>query len=447
MSQLIIGHVSENSAKIWVRGVANNESTTTLTAHITLKSDFQNITQNLTIYKHDNFIGVFEFTDLNTADSGFFRMMYMVEVVFKDIAKVPIGGYGRGSFNTVPRVKYPVNFLIGCNFLQRNADDAKRVFKNLSNIRKVDRPSFMIHAGNQIYVDAPAHTQPIQADLYNKKYNEAWKQREAAEFLGRIANYSAINDHELYFKYAKDTEYDFKPASYYLMEALPAYRNYQHLKNPHTYETSKLYYHYNYAGNAFFVMDVRLERYQFGKRQMISNEQMEAFKSWLLANKDQPKFVVTPVPFAAIKETYFSEYWSSEIYLQQKEEILYFLKVNNIGKLVFLTGQGNAALHSTITIKKGIDEPLVVHELMCGALSHYEAALCNYDDFVWYQRSRTAELDYEYKVESGNGEKDPAVMSISFENDLISYKAYSTRYAMDEDEVPPVILSGSIKLR
>ena len=75
MSQLIIGHVSENSTKIWVRGVANNESTATLTAHITLKSDFQNITQNLTIYKHDNFIGVFEFTDLNPADSGFFRVM------------------------------------------------------------------------------------------------------------------------------------------------------------------------------------------------------------------------------------------------------------------------------------------------------------------------------------------------------------------------------------
>jgi phosphodiesterase/alkaline phosphatase D-like protein len=447
MSQLIIGHVSENSAKIWVRGIANNESTTTLTAHITLKSDFQNITQNLTIYKHDNFIGVFEFTDLNPADSGFIRMMYMVEVVFKDIANVPIGGYGRGSFNTIPRIDYPVNFILGSNFLQRNAEDSKRVFKNLNNIRRVEKPSFIINAGNQIYVDAPAQKDPIQADLFIRKYNDAWKAREAAEFLGRIANYSAINDHELYFKYANDTEYDFKPASYYLMEALPAYQNYQHLRNPDTYGTSKLYYNYNYAGNAFFVMDVRLERYQFGKRQMISAEQMEAFKAWLIENKDIPKFVVTPVPFAAIKETYFSEYWSSETYHQQKEELLYFIKVNHISKLVFLTGQGNASLHSTISIKRGNDEPLVIHELMCGALAQYEAALCNYDDFVWYQRTRTAELDYEYKVESGNGEKDPAVMSISFENGVLNYKAYSTRYMMDEDEVPPVILSGSFELR
>ena len=446
MSQLIIGHVSENSAKIWVKGVANNESTATLTAHITLKSDFQNITQNLTIYKHDNFIGVFEFTDLNPADSGFFRVMYMVEVVFKDIARVPIGGYGRGSFNTVPRVNYPISFLLGSNFLNRNADDAKRVFKNLSNIRKVDKPSFMIHAGNQIYIDAPSQKTPILADLYKRRYNEAWKTREASEFLGRIANYSAINDHEIYFKFANDTEYDFKPASYYLMEALPSYHSYQHLKNPHTYGIKKLYYNYNYAGNAFFVMDVRTERYQFGKRQMIGSEQMEDFKSWLLDNKDIPKFVVTAVPFAAIKETYFSEYWSSETYIKQKEEILLFIKANNIGKLVFLTGQGNASLHSTITIKKGNEEPLVIHELMCGALSHYEAAICNYDDFVWQQRNRIADLEYEFKLQSGNGEKDPSVMSVSFENGILNYKAYSTRHIMNEDEVPPIILTGSIKL-
>ena len=123
-----------------------------------------------------------------------------------------------------------------------------------------------------------------------------------------------------------------------------------------------------------------------------------------------------------------------------------FIKANNIEKLIFLTGQGNASLHSTITIKKGNEEPLVIHELMCGALSHYEAAICNYDDFVWQQRNRIADLEYEFKLQSGNGEKDPSVMSVSFENGILNYKAYSTRHIMNEDEVPPIILSGSIKL-
>lgn len=449
MCQLIIGHVSENTAKIWVKGIANNESTSTLTAQITLKSDLQTISQNLTIYKHNNFIGVQEFTELNPDDSGLIRLLYTVEVAFKDIAGVPIGMPSRGSFNTVPRVDYPMNFLLGSNLVNRTDEDGKRAFKNLNNLRKLDKPAFMIHAGNQIYVDAPASQETIQSDSYNKRYLETWKSREAAEFYGRIANYTAINDHELYFRFANDVEYDYKTASYYLREALPSYRSFQHSRNPHTYQESKLYYSYTYAGKAFFVMDTRVERFQFvkqgQKRQMISEEQMEAFKTWLLEHKDVPKFVVSSVPFITIKETDYSEYWSSEAFIDQKEQILSFIKLHRIGKLVFLTGQGNAALHSKLVLKVGVAETLTIHELMTGALSHYEAGLSNYDDFIWEHRNRNMELDYEYKLERGAGQSDPSVMSVSIRNNEITYKAYSTRYMVLEDEVPPVILEGSIE--
>ena len=84
MCQLIIGNVTENTAKIWVKGAANNQSTSTITAQITLKSDLHTVIQNLTIYKHNNFIGVFEFDDLNPSDSGLIRTLYTVNVVFKD---------------------------------------------------------------------------------------------------------------------------------------------------------------------------------------------------------------------------------------------------------------------------------------------------------------------------------------------------------------------------
>lgn len=450
MSQLIIGHVSEDSVKIWVRGAANNQSTTTLTASITLKSDLQTITQNLTIYKHNNFIGVFEFTDLNPADSGFIRMLYTVDVVFKDIARVPIGYNSRGSFNTVPRVPYHVNFLLGSNLLQRTPDDGKRAFKNLINIRKQDKPAFMIHAGNQIYIDAPVNEGPIQSEDYIKRYSEAWTSREAAEFYGRIANYTSINDHEIYFRFANDVEYDYKPGSYYLREALPAYHLFQHNRNPHTFGENKLYYSYNYAGSSFFVLDTRAERYQFVKqeqeRQMIGPEQMQALKEWMLEHKDEVKFIVSAVPFITIKETDYSEYWSAEAFISQKEELLSFIRSNNIAKLVFLTGQGNAALHSKLVLKRTSGENLVLHELMCGPLSHYQAGISNYDDFVWYQRTRTAELDYEYSIVSGNGEVAPNVTSISVSDQEVSYKVYTTEYDLQEEEIPPVILEGSFSL-
>lgn len=450
MSQLIIGHVSENTAKIWVRGSANNESTTTLTASITLKSDLQTLTHNLTIYKHNNFVGVIECTDLNPADSGFIRMMYTVEVIFKDIAGVPTGHNRRGSFNTVPRVPYQLNFLLGSNFVQRTPDDGKRVFKNLINIRKSDKPAFMMHAGNQVYIDAPANPKPIQSEEYIKRYIAAWSSREASEFFGRIANYNAINDHEIYFRFANDVEYDYKPGSYYLREALPAYSLFQHNRNPHSYGENKLYYHFDFAGSTFFVLDTRVERYQFVKqgqqRQMISSEQMEALKTWLTQNSQIPKFIVTSVPFITIKETDFSEYWSAEAFIYQKEELLSFIRANGIGRLVFLTGQGNAAIHSTLKLKRSNGEIIQLHELMCGPLSHYQAGISNYDDFILQHHTRSGELDYEYSVVSANGEPDPNVMSLSLNGSELHYKVYSTRYQLHEDEVPPVILSGTLSV-
>ena len=450
MCQLIIGNVTENTAKIWVRGTANNHSTTTLTAQITLKSDLRTVIQNLTIYKHNNFIGVFEFDELNPSDSGLIRTLYTVNVVFKDIAGVPLGYNCRGSFNTIPRVNYPVSFILGSNFLNRNEDDGKRVFKNLNNLRKIEKPAFMLHAGNQIYIDAPASNEPIQSDSYVKKYQEALKSREAAEFLGRIANYTAINDHELYFRFANDVEYDYKTASYYLREALPSYQIFQHNRNPHPYGSDKLYYHYNYAGAAFFVMDTRVERFQFvkagAKRQMISTEQMEAFKQWLLDNAQRAKFVVTSVPFISIKETDYSEYWSAEAFMAQKEEILAFIKANKLSKLVFLTGQGNASLHSTLTLKTGVNEHVVLHELMCGTLNHYQCAISNYEDFIWLQTNRSVEADYVYKIESANAELDSSVMCISVKDDVVSFKSYTTKYMVEEDEVPPIIHEGSFSI-
>ncbi len=445
MSQLIIGHITENSAKIWVRGMANNESTTTLKAQIIIKSDLQTLSQNLSIYKHDNFIGVLELDELNPADSGFIRMMYTVEVVFKDIAGVPIGYSYRGSFNTVPRVDYPVSFLLGSNNLQRTPLDGKRVFRNLINIRRAEKPALMIHAGNQIYVDAPAQQREIQSEDYKRRYIESWNHREAVEFYGRIANYATINDHELYFRYANDVEYDVKTASYYSREALPVYQMFQHLRNPQTFG-NKLYYTFNYTGASFFVLDTRTERYQFVKstqrRQMISEEQMQALKDWLLTNHDKAKFIVTAVPFITIKETDYSEYWSAEAFITQKEEILAFIKEHHLKGIVFLTGQGNASLHSTITLKRNYQESIILHELMCGPLSHYEAGLSNYDDFVWQQKVRTLDLEYDYKLVSGNGACDPSVMSINYHNGKLTYKAFTTRFDLIEEEVPPTILDG-----
>lgn len=450
MSQLIIGYVSDNSAKIWVRGLANNESTSTLTAHITLKSDYRTISQKLTIYKHDYFIGIADMDDLNPPEAGFIRVLYTVEVVFKDISGVPIGFPARGSFSTSPRGDFDLNFLLGSSHVLKSPKHNQQVFRNLNAIRKNDKPSLMMHAGNQIFVDVPAGNDPIRADQYINKYLDTWSGHSAGEFFGRVANYMILNDHELFYKYANDVEYDFRPASYYLREGYPSYQMFQHSHNPHTYGADKHYYHFMHGNNAFFVMDTRLERYHFVQpehgRQMISAEQMEHLKAWLLENRNRNKFIVTAVPFISVKETEYSEYWSAEPYIDQKETLIRFIAQHNLKKIVFLTGQGNAALHSEMKIRRNSGEHVVVHELMTGPLAHYDAALANYDDFIWSQRVRKGDVDYEYNVVSGSAQKDPNVMSISVSGDTLSYRVYTLRYDVDDEEVPGVIMQHSFSI-
>jgi hypothetical protein len=116
-----------------------------------------------------------------------------------------------------------------------------------------------------------------------------------------------------------------------------------------------------------------------------------------------------------------------------------------LNRIVFLTGQGNAALHSTLTLEKNNSESIILHELMCGPLSQYEAGISNYDDFIWKHQVKTPDLSYHYQLVSGNGQSDPNVMNIHFENNILAYTVYSTRFDMEGDEIPPVILSGSIQ--
>ncbi|MCC7534233.1 MAG: hypothetical protein IT246_09855, partial [Bacteroidia bacterium] len=84
--------------------------------------------------------------------------------------------------------------------------------------------------------------------------------------------------------------------------------------------------------------------------------------------------------------------------------------------------------------------------LMTGALSHYDVALANYNDFVWKQHIVNMNLEYLYRIQSGAGQTDPSVMLISIKNNTVNYKAYTTRDEIGDDELPAVMLSGSFDL-
>jgi hypothetical protein len=198
---------------------------------------------------------------------------------------------------------------------------------------RVPPPSFMVHAGDQIYFDFPLPEKPKKKH-YRYAYREAWiEDRVASHFLRQCPQYMTLDDHEIFNDFANDAappdrsrpkdsaeepsiwsrlidwllrRYKMYPAHDYAHAAIGAYREYVHGRHPALGDRQSLgddeplYYAFNYGTGAhFFVLDTRTERYkgEHHEGQMISNTQLEHLKAWLSKHKDQLLFIVSSVPF------------------------------------------------------------------------------------------------------------------------------------------------------
>jgi alkaline phosphatase D len=95
-------------------------------------------------------------------------------------------------------------------------------------------------------------------------------------------------------------------------------------------------------------MDTRTERFiENPMRQIISDYQMQALKSWLLAPNPGVKFIVSSVPFFPDQKDMSKDKWSG--FDQQRIEILDLIRDNEIAKVVFLSGDIHCSMSSKLT--------------------------------------------------------------------------------------------------
>jgi PhoD-like phosphatase len=183
-----------------------------------------------------------------------------------------------------------------------------------------ERPSFFIHAGDQIYYDFPDGDREPDRDKYRLAYREAWFDDEPNRYLlSHWPHYMTLDDHEIADQFALDFEPPGKAeASMYLDEARIAYQEYVALLRPPPasagaaprervgpfwYTFQRLVFEAspdNKRYTRFFVLDTRTQRRTHGAaRQMIDDYQMRQLLGWMKRYKDDLKFVVTSVPFVA----------------------------------------------------------------------------------------------------------------------------------------------------
>lgn len=360
MSFLIIGNVTPDSACIWVRGQSKNKEAR-LRYRPAGGGAWQTLAQPLE--KHRGFTAIVTIPGLSPDTA------YECQLSYKAGDPPPVRS---GTFRTAPAGKRALTFILAsCNFANVEVLTSKDVdvaWERIGALVADKNADLMIHCGDQIYADLPGLEFPTLLD-YQEKYQSAWKRKPTAQVLASIPNYMMLDDHEIFDAFANDSEYFWRPSQPVRDVALEAYRQYQHSHNPQSYPPPALYYKFDVAGVHFFALDVRSERWRRNDPQMISAQQMAEFMRWLGAYRDEPKLVITSIPFVAeVRDR--DDKWCGDPYRFQREQIIDFLGSNDIGRLCFMTGDMHCSNHMRMTITPpGGGAALTIHELMSSPIN------------------------------------------------------------------------------
>ena len=418
MARLVIGHVTDTTASIWVRGEARYPF-----AHLTISSSTKKHGRIIQLEERHGFTGALTFTRLSDST------LYHVQVEFSSARNASPSlryGFGHctGAFRTFPAngIRSPFAFLLGsCNLHSLGLiADPDPAFEELLLRSKQAKAEFMIHCGDQIYYDVPDPLKPPDVDEYREKYIDAWAHsRPTRKFLTQLPHYMIMDDHEITDNFDNDTTPD---AERFRESAMAVYREFVHIRQPNSYGRQALYYSFTRGHAEFFVLDCRTERHSSSGR-MIGTRQMSVFKRWLTANHDKLKFVVTSVPFVGEVRS-DGDKWNSTHFRQQREEIIEYIDRHQIGKLVFLTGDMHNSYHATLGIGP---MRLVVHELMSSPINQLQKS--DVGDYTTPATSTTAKGTTCRSTITRNtfyGEHSNAML-IRVDGDQIEWRLFRTK--------------------
>jgi phosphodiesterase/alkaline phosphatase D-like protein len=365
MSRLIIGNVTPKTACIWARGERKNKAGRLSYRKANGGGDWSTKTQDLE--PHRDYTTIFTLEELDPDTQYDCKLAYTAG---------ESKGIVAGTFRTAPMDPRDLTFLLAsCNYANLTiftSGNVDRAWTTIQALAKASNADFMIHCGDQIYADLPGVEFP-DLRYYQEKHRETWDIKPIAQMLASIPNYMMLDDHEIFDGFANDVDWYWRPSQPIRNAALEAYRQYQHSHNPQIYPSPALYYRFEYAGVQFFALDVRSERWKVKDPQMISPVQMAEFMRWLGKHADEPKFVITSIPFIGeVRDR--DDKWCGDQFRVQREQLIDYVAQNQIGRLCFMTGDMHSSYHLTMSITSagGIGAPpLLIHELMASPVNQF----------------------------------------------------------------------------
>ena len=317
----IVGHTTDTTCKLWIRGEDPQDSKSTLVPEsrtigvITLKSiNGNNVDEAPTYYfrlhrEYDR-TGTFEFgkdTGIGGKDKDKYTLqpdtnytvrtgIIILDDPFPDdidvqseslCEKLPPPRVWRNdllsnkldankteaNFQTFPpahEISDNLSFILGsCRYpgLLWRIKHSDRIFSPISNLftdpKQEPSPKFVLMVGDQIYADMFNRRIPIGlADTFEEfqeRYHTAFGSTNMRTLLRNVPSYMILDDHEIEDNWTQD-RFDNGSKRFLFNLAMSAYMSYQWVHGPRTYE-NRLYYKFNCAGYPFFVLDTRTQRY------------------------------------------------------------------------------------------------------------------------------------------------------------------------------------------
>lgn len=419
MLQLIIGHVTTSTAKIWVKanGVAKTATVTLTPAHDDKQVNNHRIAE-LNLLADRYYTGVTEFSDLDP------DRLYTCSVIFDKQVALPV----EGSLRTMPKVADEINFLLGSCHLSLFTDHASPEFTRIAEIAKLENSRFLLNCGDQMYIDTVIHPFWITSrDGYAERYEETWHSLELKQVFGNLPQYMIIDDHEIYNNFSNENLS--RKQQQLFSWACDAYKIFQHAHNPG--DPDKFYYSFDCAHAVFFVMDARTER---TGNYLISDDQFDILTSWIndTATNNKIKFIVSPVPLITqLDEGQQNDKWSGAKYIRQRDKILKVLMEASNKKIVILSGDIHLSSHAYITYEAN-GKSYRINELISSPIKQAQFNILNNDPNGVLVVNNNPH-DYflckhmGYPVKKGE-KRHPLrnnIMSISVKIDRLFYKVYA----------------------
>lgn len=441
----IIGHVTTNHARIFIRGDRQNntpvfaairyrvaDSQEWSTGTFAKLSELRDLTEVL-LLEHLSPDTEYEY------QAGWFSPMSPVHTV-DSVAELPLQWpkliyrfRTRSSKALQPRA-----YIVGsCRYLRMTAGIASlpqlgdRIFASINQLIEGAQPaiSATLMTGDQIYVDDLNLIAPDREykDILSK-YRAAFSQPNIQRLMSGTSTYMILDDHEIEDNWPANAG---KSDGDLYRNAMAAYELYQASHSPvHPLATNgqidrstleHYWYQFSDGDIEWFVTDSRTRRnLSADDRRILDAAQEQALLKWLINSPARVKFVVTSVMFYPDRKLHGDDAWKA--FPEQRLRLLETIRTRRIKNVVFISGDVHGSL--TARLSHSEDPDFEVHTIVSSPLCNSKLLpYAKASTFILDQPLvRTAAGDYRHELTSAVVSEDNfAHMVVEVDQILVNY--------------------------